>query len=105
MNRSYWSTDLIYHMLVFSAAVDRKRNAKIMHFMQFSGNTHHKIRPLINYLSQKCAEVYTPQQNIFTEEYLVYFTGRLAIKQYHPSKHARYEVKLYKLCERATGYM
>ena len=114
--RSYWSTDPIHHMPVFSAAMTRARYEVIMRFMHFNDNSlsrprgdpeHdrlHKIRPLINHLSQRFTDVYTPHQNICVDESLIHFTGRLAFKQFIPSKRARYGVKLYKLCERATGY-
>lgn len=74
--RSYWSRDPIHHMPVFSAAMARHRYEMIMHFMYFSDHTLcrprgdpeydqlYKIPPLINYLSQKFSDVYTPQQTI-----------------------------------------
>ncbi|CAI9585642.1 unnamed protein product, partial [Staurois parvus] len=61
----------------------------------------YKIQPLIN---QKFANVYTPQQNIFVDESLINFSGRLAFKQFIPSNRARYGVKMYTTCERSTGY-
>ena len=103
-------------MPMYSAAMSRARFEVIMRFMHFTDNETchprghpaydrlHKIRPLIDHLSSKFADAYTPSQNICIDESLVQFTGRLGIKQYIPSKRARYGVKMYKLCERATGY-
>ncbi|CAI9598275.1 unnamed protein product, partial [Staurois parvus] len=103
-------------MPVFSAAMARHRYKSIMCFMHFNNNTlyHprgdpefdqlHKIQPFVNHLNQKFADVYTPQQNICVDESLINFSGRLAFKQFLPSKHARYVVKMYKTCERATVY-
>lgn len=88
-----------------------------MRFLHFSDNSQcpprnhpnfdklFKVRPLINFFSQKFAEVYVPDKNISVDESLVHFTGRLGIKQYIPSKRARYGLKLNKLCESATGYV
>ena len=101
---------------MFSAAMSRTRFEAILRFLHFSDNTTsrprghpafdrlHKIRPLIDHFNLKFADLYTPEQNICVDESLIHFTGRLGFKQYIPSKRARYGVKLYKLCERATGY-
>lgn len=63
-----------------------------------------KTSPLIKYFSLKSSEFYTLDKHICIDESLVHFTVKLSIKQYIPSKGARYGVKLYKPCERATGY-
>lgn len=62
-----------------------------------------KVGPHILPVPEICKCLYT-LANIGIDKCLVHFTGRLAIKQNLPIKCARYEVKLYKLCERATGY-
>ncbi|XP_068098218.1 piggyBac transposable element-derived protein 4-like [Hyperolius riggenbachi] len=114
--KSYWSTKAIYHMPIYSSTMSRTRFLSIMKFLHFNDNTCrpeqgspeydrlYKIRPLIDFLSRKFAEVYTPDKNISLDESLVHFTGRLKIKQYIPSKRSRYGIKLYKICESATGY-
>ncbi|XP_040286033.1 piggyBac transposable element-derived protein 4-like [Bufo bufo] len=110
--RSYWSSNPIYHMPIFSAVMARARYEILMRFLHFNDNTLcprredrlHKIRPLINHFNKIFPELYTPQKNIAVDESLIHFTGRLAFKQYIPSKRARYGVKLYKLCESGSGY-
>lgn len=101
----------------FSSAMSRSRNEIIMRFMHFSDNSQcpprnhpnfdklYKVRPLINFFSKNFAELYVPEKNISVDESLVHFTGRLGIKQYIPSKRAKYGLKLNKLCESATGYV
>ncbi|CAI9590825.1 unnamed protein product [Staurois parvus] len=96
--RLHWSADPIHHMTMFSAAMARHRYETILRFMHFNDNTlcHplgdpefdrlHKIRPLVNHFNQKCADVYTPQQNICMDESLINFSGCLAFKQFIPSK-------------------
>lgn len=64
-----------------------------------------KIQPLLNFFSEKFPQLFIPNQNISVDELLVHFTGRLGFKQFIPSKRARYGVKLYKLCDRETGYI
>ncbi|CAI9564222.1 unnamed protein product, partial [Staurois parvus] len=103
-------------MPVFSAAMVRHRYESIMYFMHFNNNTLcrpqgdpqfdrlHKIQPLVNHLNQKCVHIYTRQQIICVDQSLINFSRRLAFNQFLLSKHARYGVKMYKTCERATGY-
>ena len=88
-----------------------------MRFLHFNDNAQcpprndpafdklYKIRPLLNFFAQQFPQLYTPDQNISVDESLVKFSGRLGIKQFIPSKRARYGVKMYKLCDRATGYL
>ncbi|XP_068113414.1 piggyBac transposable element-derived protein 4-like [Hyperolius riggenbachi] len=114
--KDYWSKVSIHHMGIFSCTMSRTRFLTILRFLHFNDNAQcesstspnfdrlYKIRPLINYFSQKFPELYTPKKDISIEESLIHFTGRLAIKQYIPSKHTRYGVKMYKLCESTSGY-
>ncbi|XP_068122164.1 piggyBac transposable element-derived protein 4-like [Hyperolius riggenbachi] len=114
--KRYWSKRPIQHMGIFSQTMSRTRYLTILRFLHFSDNSQYqtgedpnidplyKIRPLIDYLSQKFSEVYVPEKNISIDESLVHFTGRLRIKQYIPSKRARYGIKIYKLCESSTGF-
>lgn len=48
--------------------------------------------------------MYIPNKKNCVDGCLIHFTSILGSKQYIHSKRARYGVKLYKLCERATGY-
>ncbi|XP_068122377.1 piggyBac transposable element-derived protein 4-like [Hyperolius riggenbachi] len=94
----------------------RGRYEQLMRFLHFNNKANAvkrsdpsfdhllKLRPLLNHLNQKFPEVYMPGREIVVDESLVPFHGRLAIKQYIPSKRARYGVKVYKLCESGTGY-
>lgn len=114
--RSYWSTNPIHHMPLYSSVMSRTRYTMIMRFLSFTESSMclprndpgydklYKIRPLINFFSKKFSQIYTPDKHISIDESLIHFTGRLGIKQYIPNKRSRYGVKLYKLCERATGY-
>ncbi|XP_040203738.1 piggyBac transposable element-derived protein 4-like [Rana temporaria] len=114
---SYWSKKPILHMPIFSATMSRSRYDKIIRFLHFCDNSQcpprnhtdfdrlYKIRPLIDFFNEKFAELYIPEQNISVDESLVHFTGRLGIKQYIPSKRARYGLKLNKLCESSSGYV
>lgn len=114
--QAYWSTNPIYHMPLYSSVMSRTRYEMIMRFLHFSDNSlcpprNHpeydklfKIRPLINFFSQKFAQLYIPEKHICIDESLILFTGRLGLKRHTRNKKDRSGVKLYKLCERASGY-
>ncbi|XP_068129742.1 piggyBac transposable element-derived protein 4-like [Hyperolius riggenbachi] len=114
--RLYWCKDSIHSMPIYQATMTRGRYEQLMRFLHFNNNANavkrsdpsfdrlFKLRPLLNHLNQKFPEVYMPGREIVVDESLVPFHGRLAMKQYIPSKRARYGVKLYKLCESGTGY-
>uniref|UniRef100_A0A803JPT4 PiggyBac transposable element-derived protein domain-containing protein n=2 Tax=Xenopus tropicalis TaxID=8364 RepID=A0A803JPT4_XENTR len=113
---SYWDTTTVLSIPVFSATMPRNRYQLLLRFLHFNNNATavppdvpghdrlHKLRPLINSLSERCGEVYTPSQNICIDESLLLFKGRIAFRQYIPSKRARYGIKFYKLCESISGY-
>jgi hypothetical protein len=49
--------------------------------------------------------VYVPQQNVSVDEELVLFRGRVMFRQYMPAKKARCGIKIYCMCEAASGYV
>ncbi|XP_066457697.1 piggyBac transposable element-derived protein 3 [Eleutherodactylus coqui] len=114
--RAYWSTDILYHTPMFRMAMSRTRFEMIQKFLHYNNNAEcppsdhpnydrlYKIRPVVEHFNFKFAQAYTPPKNIAVDESLVHFKGRLKFRQYLPSKRARYGVKLYKLCESASGY-
>ncbi|XP_056392685.1 piggyBac transposable element-derived protein 4-like [Hyla sarda] len=114
--RSYWVTDILYHTPLYPLVMSRTRFEILFRFLHYNNNDEclpqsdpafdrlFKIRPLITHFNSKFCQVYTPQKQISVDESLVHFKGRLRFRQYLPNKRARYGIKLYKLCESATGY-
>ena len=49
--------------------------------------------------------VYVPDQNVTVDESMVRFKGRLQFRQYLPSKPIKWGIKVWALCESATGYL
>ena len=85
----------------------------ILHCYTVSNNTFSinyrlwKLRPIMDLLSLRFREVYTPSQKVCVDESLFRYRGRHHAVQYIPSKRARYGLKAYKVCETdgpATGY-
>ena len=65
-----------------------------------------KVRPLLKHLSRKFQFLYTCLQYISIDESLVGLKNRTELMQYLPNKkHHKWGIKLWVLCESATGYV
>ncbi|XP_014768564.1 piggyBac transposable element-derived protein 4-like [Octopus bimaculoides] len=66
----------------------------------------HKIHPIVDEVAEYFRTVYVPTQDICMDESLWKFKGRLRFKQYYPTEHACFGMKVYKVCQstnRACG--
>ena len=64
-----------------------------------------RVNNLVDHLVNKFIQYYQPDREVSVDESLVGFAGRWVGIQYMPNKHHhRFGVKLYALCESATGY-
>ncbi|KAM3940653.1 LOW QUALITY PROTEIN: piggyBac transposable element-derived protein 4-like [Leptodactylus fuscus] len=114
--RDYWSTDILYYTPLYRTRMSRMRYEAILRFLRYADNEQcpprddpsfdrlYKLRPIVDHVSARFVQAYTPEKYISIDESLVHFKGRLKFRQYLPSKRARYGVKMYKLCESASGY-
>ena len=64
-----------------------------------------KMRFFIDFLVRKFKSVYVPHDSVTVDESMVKFKGRLAFRQYLPSKPIKWGLKVWSLCESSTGYM
>ncbi|XP_033361397.1 piggyBac transposable element-derived protein 4-like [Bombus vosnesenskii] len=101
----YWTKRAVLETPIF------RQTMPFMRFLHFSDNETddskdrlRKIRPVINFCNQKFKEIYTPNEYVSIDESLMKYKGRLAYKQFNPSKRARFGIKIYKLCEATTGF-
>lgn len=88
-----------------------KRFRKISRFLHFSDNETvdsndrlRKVRPIINLWNEQFKEIYTPTEYVSIAESLMKYRGRLAYKQFKPSKRARFGLKIDKLCGASTRF-
>ncbi|XP_017795072.1 PREDICTED: piggyBac transposable element-derived protein 4-like [Habropoda laboriosa] len=107
----YWTRRGVLETPIFRQTMPFKRFRQISRFLHFSDNETdnskdrlRKIRPVINFWNQKFKEIYTPSEYVSIDESLMKYKGRLAYKQFNPSKRARFGIKIYKLCEASTGF-
>ena len=113
--RQYWSTDPYLQTSVFNQVMTRNRYQKILQFLHFADNSSYdatdsgrdklfKVRDIIEFLVDRFKTVYIPSESISIDEELLLYKGRLSLKQYIPSKKARFGIKLFSLCE-DSGYL
>ncbi|XP_050452209.1 piggyBac transposable element-derived protein 4-like [Cataglyphis hispanica] len=110
--QSYWSKRSIIETPIFRKIMPFWRFSQLSRFLHFSNNDvedHNndrlwKLRSIIDYFNEKFKTIYTPEEDLSLDESLMKYTGRMAYKQYNPSKRARFGVKFYKLCKSKSGY-
>ena len=104
---SYWSTEPIINMPIFSKIMSRNRFDQILKYIRFSDSyvktsKASRLFELNNEIHRIC-NVYTPDLNLSLDESLVLFKGRLGFKMFIRIKRARFGVKIFYLCD-AKGY-
>ncbi|PAA58012.1 hypothetical protein BOX15_Mlig029229g1 [Macrostomum lignano] len=112
--KNYWATGKFYDNQLFLSenCLSRNRFQQILSFLRFydcrvgdNDDPLRKIRPFLNSVKEVCQQNFQPDRDIAVDEELVQHKGRLAFKQYIPSKRARYGIKAYCLCDSKTGYL
>ncbi|XP_069176049.1 piggyBac transposable element-derived protein 4-like [Procambarus clarkii] len=105
---------LLEHGLVPSPVINRymlqDRFHLILRHLHFENNANEdrhdrlwKVRKVFSDLRGKFRDYLVPGQNVVIDESLVLFKGRLAFKQYIPSKRNRFGLKFFVLCDCETG--
>ena len=110
-------TKWLFHTPRFRTVFTRKHFEEIKCFIHFSDpydvipdrsspdyDPLYKTGPFINHLQEKFKSLWTPKPQISIDEAMVSFKGRLRTKQFISNKPVRFGIKLWKLCESATGY-
>ena len=108
----YWSKDPVFGTPIFSQLMRRDRFEQIRKMIHFTNplladptQNLSKLDTYLNALRERYKSIYIPERDIAVDEYLSLWKGRLRFKIYIPSKRERYGVKIYMLCESATGYL
>ncbi|KAL2098758.1 hypothetical protein ACEWY4_005238 [Coilia grayii] len=110
--KEYWTTNCMYQTPFFKTLFSQDRFLLIMRALHFINNTTMnrldplaKIRPILSSLTLKFREVFVPFKNLCIDESLLLWKGRLAFRQYIPSKRHRFGIKFFILCDVLTGYV
>ena len=63
-----------------------------------------KVRPVIDHLSARFADLYDPHKEVAVDEAMIKFTGRSTLKQYMPMKPTKRGIKVWVLGDSHNGY-
>ncbi|XP_054282844.1 piggyBac transposable element-derived protein 4-like [Macrosteles quadrilineatus] len=109
--KMYWTSRKILETPIYAEVMTYQRFKLISRFLHFAdeefaeqGDKLKKLRPVISYMQTKFMHTYTMNQTLAIDESLVKLRARLSYVQFNPKKRARFGIKVYKLCESASGY-
>ena len=115
--RHYWSTYPVLETPFFGTSMSRSRFEQIIQFLHVVNNEEQpaanvpyrdklfKIRPFLDMFAKACKDTYYPCQKLAVDESVMPWKGRVAFRQFNPSKPTRYGIKMYFCCEAGTGYI
>ncbi|KAG8269740.1 hypothetical protein J6590_108806 [Homalodisca vitripennis] len=115
--RLYWSTDPNFHFSRISKLMSLKRFLKILRFLHLNDNEKlpdkgspdfdklFKIRPLLDYVNNKCQTMFQPSRNLSVDESMIGFKGRNTMKQYMPKKPVKRGFKVWAIACSQTGFV
>ena len=114
--KDYWKKSEYFHYSPIADRITRDRFLEISRFLHLVDNStlqprgtpgHDrlgKVRPIIEHLSEKFADVYNPHKEIAVDEAMIKFQGRSSLKQYMPKKPIKRGIKVWVLADSHTGF-
>ena len=115
--QDYWSTHPVLSTTFAPRHMKRDRFRMILSFFHLNDNSTyvpanteghdplHKIRPFYDSLRRTFKETYLPDENICIDEAMCPWRGRVGFRVYMKDKPIKWGIKLYELCESASGYV
>lgn len=113
--QDYWSTDDLLETPIFRKIMPRDRFISILKFFHFENNHNKpskdsqdydrlwKIRKIFDMQNAAFKKAYDPSEELALDEVIVKFKGRVAFRQYIPTKRKQWGIKMYKISDK-TGY-
>lgn len=105
----YWKNYCVLNTN-FGNYMSRNRFQILLRFLHFSDNARPhqrdrlwKIRDVVKMIIDRFSRYFVPFRNLFIDESLTLFKGRLVFKQYIPAKRHRFDIKQFLLCDCETG--
>ena len=104
------------HYTPIADRISRDRFRELSRYLHFVDNTTllprdsaeynrlGKVRPLIDYLSQKFTSLYKVNREVAVDEAMIKFQGRSSLKQYMPLKPTKRGIKVWVLADSHNGY-
>jgi hypothetical protein len=112
--KEYWTTDPFISTPIFRQLMSRNRFEYIWKAWHFNNNELYsketserlfKIRPIVDYIVDKCQTVYKPKQELSLDEAMIPWRGRLKFRTYNPAKIVKYGLLVRMVCESESGYI
>ena len=112
----YWVTSWPFSNNTFSDILKRDRFTLLLRFLHLNDNSRYipkgqpghnplyKIRPFMDALIQNFQHTYIPGRELFLDESMIGFKGRLGFVQYMPKKPTKWGLKAFVLADGVTGY-
>ena len=112
----YWSRDPRLRYAPVADRISRDRFREVSRYLHFvdndtlvprgeEGHDHlGKVKPVIDHLSRKFAEVYQPHHDIAVDEAMIKFQGRLSLKQDTPLKPTKRGIKVWVAADSTNRY-
>ena len=113
--KEYWIVSDLTATPIFAKYMTRDRFLALLRYVHFVDNHTEeerkksdrlwKIRDFFTMLRERFQKFFYPFQKLVIDESLVLFRGRVAFRQYIPSKHHRFGIKFFVICDCETGYV
>ena len=112
----YWRRDPLLHYAPIADRITRDRYCELSRYLHFADNDTlaprgspgynrlGKVRPVIDHLSMKFAELYQPHCEVAIDEAMIKFQGQSSLKQYSPMKPVKRGIKVWVLADSHNGY-
>lgn len=107
----YWTRDSMLSTPFFGRFMSRNRFQSILSNLQVTGekpagNTDklYKVRPFLDMLETSFPLFFKPGRELAIDEGAIPFRGKVPFRVYNKSKPHKYHMKVYQLCDSATGY-
>ena len=113
----YWSKSGVAQTPFFGKWMSRNRFTAILSnlhlvddddnppFGEAGHNPLAKVQPFATMCEENFRYTYRPTKNLSMDESCCPWKGRLRFKVYNPRKPARFHIKLFQMCESASGYI
>lgn len=116
--RDYWSTlPILQSSYTTSLGMSRDRFLSILAMLHLNDNNTriakgqpgydptHKVKPVLQTLTEKFQNSYSPYEDLTIDEAICAFRGRIFFRVYMKGKPHKYGMKIFELCEANSGYV
>lgn len=106
----YWAVEALVATPSFGRIMALKRFQEIMRYFHVADSSEdtpdklHRIRPLLNAYTTRSRDTYVCDRELTIDEGSIAWRGNISYRTYNPSKPHKYHIRVYKLCEAASGY-